>query len=332
MIYIFISSPTGELIQTQKIGELKEALEKNDQHIWVDLEDPTEEEKNLLTDLFHFNPQAVEEVKQITGIPKITIYDQSLFLVMHRVFYDFETEGCQKREFEIFCSEKFIVTTHNSDLSRTFASTREKVRENPKKFLGRGTSYVLIKLLDLMVKDYLPVIGEWQDKVDDIEDQVLRGSQEKILDQILQFKKLAVTLRKNLIPQREIVAQLYEEVHLPFINVHIRAAFKAIVANMNALIHDLEGIREHAASVFEVYAAMLTIRMTESSHQLNFVMQRLTIAATIFMPLTFIVGVYGMNFEYMPEFHWKGFYYILWGFMISLTAGMIYFFKRKKWI
>lgn len=332
MLYIFISSPTGEFIQTQKIEELKDALEKPGPHIWIDLENPTDEERNLLTDLFHFNPQAVEEVKQITGIPKITIYDQSLFLVMHRVFYDFEIEGCQKREFEIFCSEKFIVTTHSSDLSRTFASTREKVRENPKKLLGRGTSYVLIKLLDLMVKDYLPIIGEWQDKVDEIEDQVLRGSQEKILDQILQFKKLAVTLRKNLIPQREIISQLYEEVHLPFINVHVRAAFKTIIANMNALIHDLEGIREHAASVFEVYAAMLTIRMTESSHQLNFVMQRLTIAATIFMPLTFIVGVYGMNFESMPEFHWKGFYYILWGFMISLTAGMIYFFKRKKWI
>ncbi|MCC6272045.1 MAG: magnesium and cobalt transport protein CorA, partial [Deltaproteobacteria bacterium] len=108
--------------------------------------------------------------------------------------------------------------------------------------------------------------------------------------------------------------------------------FKTAMDDMNALLQDLDSLREHAGAVFDVYAAVLTIKMTESSNQLNFVMQRLTIGATIFLPLTFIVGVYGMNFEYMPEFKWPGFYYILWGLMISLAVGMIVFFRKKKWI
>ncbi|HCU23387.1 MAG TPA: magnesium and cobalt transport protein CorA, partial [Deltaproteobacteria bacterium] len=111
-----------------------------------------------------------------------------------------------------------------------------------------------------------------------------------------------------------------------------RPYFKSAMDDMNALLQNLEALREHANSVFDVYAAILSIRLNESSHQLNYVMQRLTIGATIFLPLTFIVGVYGMNFEDMPERHWQGFYYILWALMISLVVGMLIFFRKKKWL
>jgi magnesium transporter len=218
-------------------------------------------------------------------------------------------------------------------LSRTFSATREKIKENPKRTLGEEPGYVLLQLLELAVKDYQPVLSEWQDTLEEIEQEVLRGNQkDNILNEILKFKKLVATMRKSLLPERDVIKQLYENPALPCISKKARPYFKSIIEDFNTLLQDLDSLRDHAASVFDVYAAVLTMKMTESSNQLNFVMQRLTIAATIFLPLTFIVGVYGMNFDYMPEFHWKGFYYILWGFMASLAGGMILFFKKKKWL
>jgi magnesium transporter len=319
-------------MMTQDVERLKAAKQNNSHFIWVDIEEPSEDEVDVLLDVFNFHPLSIEHVLLGVGMAKLDVYDDYAFLALHRLFYKFETETCERREFEVFFSERFIVTVHGKNLSRTFATARQRVQDRPKETLGASPSYVLLNLLELAIKDYQPVMAEWEDTLEDIERQVLKGAKEQVLDQILKFKKLVATMRKSLLPEREVYKQLNEKYVVPFVKPVARPYFKRVVDDMNALLQDLEALREHAASVFDVYAAVLTIQMTESSHQLNFVMQRLTIAATIFLPLTFIVGVYGMNFEDMPEFQWKGFYYILWGLMISLVVGMIVFFKKKKWV
>ncbi|MFO1519410.1 MAG: magnesium/cobalt transporter CorA [bacterium] len=330
MLHILLFSETGQLVETHDLKLLEEAL--NDRRrVWVDLDEPTDSELEILDSVFRFHPLAVEDVKSMAGVPKINLYETYAFLVLHRVFYHFDREECERREFEVFFSEQFIVTIHRAHLARTFGTARERVREEPQETLGKGTPYVLFHLLDLAVKDHEPVIEQWQEMLEEIEHQVLKGAHEKILDQILQFKKLVTTMRKNLLPERDVIKQLYEK-SLPCISAEARPYFKNVLDDMQVLLQELESLKEHAASVFDVYAAMLSIKMTESSNNLNFVMQRLTIAATIFLPLTFIVGVYGMNFDYMPEFHWKGFYYLLWFIMIGVAGGMIFFFKKKKWL
>lgn len=332
MLYISLCTKNGELTQTQDVELLKKALKHDHERIWVDMDDPTDDEIVLLSTVFNFHDLAVEQVIQQVDIPKIEVYENYVFMVLHRIFYQFDTEQCQRREFEVFFSDRFIVTIHTPQLSRTFSTLREMVRQSPKDLLGNGTSYVLLKLLSLAIRDYLPVIEEWQDTLDTIEQQVLKGQHEKILDQILQFKKLVATMRKSLLPERGVIQQLHERSNHTFLTTEAKRRFHSLMDDWSALLRELDSLKEHASSVFEVYAAMLTIQNTETSNKLNFVMQRLTIGATIFLPLTFIVGVYGMNFEYMPEFQWKGFYYILWGFMITLVAVMLIFFKRKKWL
>ena len=332
MKYIFLCNSQGEQIITDDIELLKKALQTGSHRIWLDLEDPTDEEIGMLGELFNFHDFAVEQVIGDVDVPKLTNYENYVFLVLHRVFYNFDTEKCDRREFEVFFSDKFIVTTHTPQLSRTFAMAREMERQTPKELLGKGTAYVLLRLLSLAIRDYLPVIEQWQDTLDNIEHQVLSGKKEKILDQILQFKKLVSAMRKNLLPEREVIAQFYEKGNGSFLSVDARRRFHTLMTEWQHLLRELDSLKEHASSVFEVYATMLTIEMTEANNKLNYVMQRLTIAATIFLPLTFIVGVYGMNFEYMPEFRWPGFYYLLWIFMIGLVAGMLIFFKKKKWL
>jgi magnesium transporter len=332
MKYILLCTPEGKLTETEDIELLKQALATGSHRIWMDLEDPSDEEVGMLGALFNFHDLAVEQVIHDVQVPKLLVYDHYAFLVLHRIFYNFETEECERREFEVFFSDRFIVTTHSNQLSRTFAAARQMVRESPKDLLGKGTAFVLIRLLSLAVRDYLPVIEQWQDNLDDIEHSVLKGQHDKILDQILQFKKLVSTMRKSLLPERDVIAQFHEKTNGSFLSAEARRRFHTLMGEWQALLRELDSLKEHAGSVFEVYAAMLTIEMTEANNKLSFIMQRLTIAATIFMPLTFIVGIYGMNFDYMPEFHWKGFYYVLWGFMISLVAGMLIFFKKRKWL
>ncbi len=333
MYNIILYSPHEGVAETKDLEILKDSLKKGNRKIWVDIEDADDDEIDLLLNLFNFHPLAIENALLGVEIPKIDLYGDYGLLAMHRLFYNFETESCERREFEIFFSENYIVTLHDKNLARTFASVKQKVLHNPKDTLGVSPSFVLFHLLALAIKDYEPVMEEWQGTLDEIEQQMLRGDHDKeILNQILKFKKLVATMRKSLLPEREAIKQLNEEPAISLIHPKVQPYLKSTIGEMQALLHELENLREHASSVFDVYAAILTIRMTESSHQLNFVMQRLTIAATIFMPLTFIVGVYGMNFDYMPEFHWKGFYYILWGFMAALAGGMLWFFKRKKWL
>lgn len=329
---IFLCTPEGELTRTEDSELLKKALSKGHSRVWVDMEDPTDEEIGLLGSLFHFHDMELEQVIRQVDVPKITVYDQYAFLVLHRIFYNLETELCERREFEVFFSDKFIVTIHSQQLSRTFALAREMVANNPKELLGKSPSYVLLRLLSLAVKDYLPVIEEWQDTLDDIEQQVLQNKKEKILDQILAFKKLVSTLRKSLLPEREVIFQIHDRTNHSFLTMEAKRRFHNLIGEWEALLRELDSLKEHANSVFDVYAAMLSIEMTEANNKLNYVMQRLTIAATIFLPLTFIVGVYGMNFDYIPEFHWKGFYFVLWGLMIGLVVAMVIFFKKKKWL
>lgn len=332
MIHILITNAQGELSQTQDLEILRNTLNKSDHHVWVDLDEPDDKELQILKSVFHFNSHTIKDVKRQVEIPKITIFEKYAFMVLHRVFYHFETEKCEAREFEVYISDRYLVTVHLSHLSRTFATTREKIKESPRDTLHHSCGHVLFHLLENTIRDYLPVIETWQDDLENIEQTVLKGAHEKILDQILQFKKLVATLRRSLLPEKEVIRQLSEKVTTLFLSQEDHFLFKSVMDDMNNLLHELDNLKDHAASVFAVYTAILTIKMTEASNQLNFIMQRLTIAATIFLPLTFIVGVYGMNFDYLPELHWKYGYYLVWGFMAALSIGMVAFFKKKKWV
>ena len=332
MMQIILWSNNGEWVETDNLESIREAVTQKEKRIWVDVTDPTDANLNQLEQMFQLHPLSTRAIRERVDDPKMDIYDEYVFLVLHRIFYHFQTENCELREFEVSFSKNFIITTHTQKLSRTFATAREKIKEHRKDCISHGPSYVLFRLLNLCVQDYNPAIQEWQDDLDEIEQRVLLNVSDHILEKILDFKKLVTRMRKQLLPEREVLSELYENRNIPFIPASMRPYFKVITDNMNAVLSDLESLRDHATSVFDIYAAMLTIKMTEASHQINFVMQRLTIAATIFLPLTFIVGVYGMNFDTFPELHWKWAYPALWGIMITLTTVMLYFFKKKKWI
>lgn len=329
MIHLLLWSETGDWVEIDNAEEdivetLESVLAEKTHRVWIDINDPADADFKLLEELFQLHPLTIRAIRERVDNPKIDIYDDYIFLVLHRIFYHFQTENCELREFEAVVADRFIITTHTSHLSRTFTAAREKIKEHRKECSTHGTSYVLFRLLNLSIQDYYPAIQEWQDALDEMEQHVLKGTHNRVLEKILEFKKLVARMRKRLIPEREVLRELYENRNLPSIISPMRPYFKTVMDNMNTVFFDLENLRDHATSVFDVYTTM-------QSHQITFVMQRLTIASTIFLPLTFIVGIYGMNFDYFPELHWKWAYFALWGVMTTLVGGMLYFFKKKKW-
>lgn len=332
MIHIMLWTEDGEIITTQDIAQLRKAMSEKTHRYWVDLDAPTEKELALLDDLFHFHPLAVKAVRDFIGIPRLDFYENYLFFVFHRIFYHFETEKCELREFELFFSDQFVVTIHQAHLARTFQLTRDQIYEHRTELGQHGTSFVLFRIFSMAIQDYNPAIENWQDTLDEIEKSIFEHSESQILERILEFKKLVTHMRRCLLPEREILIELRENEDLPLFGKGIRPYFKVILDSMNVLMGELENLRERATSVFDIYNATLTVRMTESSNKLNFIMQRLTIAATIFLPLTFLVGIYGMNFKFMPELDWKWGYFGVWGIIIVVTISMVIFFKRKKWL
>lgn len=325
MIDILFWSEAGDWRETDDLNLVRVALSEKACRVWVDVTEPTEQDLQKLKDIFDLHPLTIHWIRERVDDPKIDIHTNYVFLILHRIFYHFQTERCDLREFEVCFSDRFIVTTHPKELSRTFEMAREKLVEHKRECLLHGTSYVLFRLLNLCVQDYNPAIQEWQDELGRIEQTILKGTRDNILKKILNFKKLVANMRKKMTPERDVLRELYAIRDIPFIPPLMRPYFKVIIDNLDAVFSDLEHLRENAFSVFEVYSMMLSLQM-------NFVIQRLTIAATIFLPLTFIVGVYGMNFDYFPELHWKWSYFGLWGIMTTLVTGMIYFFKRKKWV
>lgn len=329
MMQLLLWSESGEWLETESteeniVGALERVLTEKTHRAWLDITDPSDADLQLLKERFDLHPLTVRAIREKIDDPKMDIYDDHIFLVLHRIFYDFQTENCELREFEAVVAERFIITTHTHHLSRTFETVREKIREHRKESCTYGTGYILFRLLNLSVRDYFSPIQEWQEVLDEIEQHALKGTDNQVLEKILNFKKLVARMRKNLIPEREVLRELVENRNLPSIQPPMRPYFKTVMDNMNVVFLDLESLRDHATSVFDVYTTMQTHRMT-------FVMQRLTMAATIFLPLTFIVGIYGMNFDYFPELHWKWGYFALWGIMGSLVVGMLCFFKKKKW-
>ncbi|MBF0492641.1 MAG: magnesium/cobalt transporter CorA [Deltaproteobacteria bacterium] len=329
MINLLILDENGNSIVSQDIDWLKRAIQQG-YRFWMDLDNPDEEDFTLLEENFHFHPLHIQDIKLDLGVPKIDAQGNYLFLVLHRIFYHLKEERCEAREVEIFISEKYLVTVHGPNLSRTFNVARNLIQQNSEETLKKGPLFILYALLKMTFSDYHPLIERCEEDLEHIETEVLKGNGKAILNEILRFKKLVLLLLKNLIPQRDILKSLLER-SMIYSNAEAKTYFKNLIDQMDDLLHSLESLREHIKSVFEVYVATLTLRNNEASQQLNYVMQRLTIATTIFMPLTFIVGVYGMNFKHMPELDFPWGYYGVWGFMLAFTISMVLFFKRKKW-
>lgn len=295
---------------------------------WIHVQgNPTTETIRSLGHIFDLHPLAMEDILNQGQRPKIEEYDGLLFLILALPVQkenEFSVE-----QISIFLGRNFIISFH-AGASDPFELIRNRLRKHNGHARLQKIDYLLYSILDLVIDQGYPILEGLGEEIEAIEEALLTATVERTtLADIHRLRRELLILRRNLWPQREIINNLMHGDHL-FISEATHLYLRDCYDHVIQMLDLLETYREMAASLIDVY-------LSSSSHRLNEIMRVLTIIATIFIPLTFIVGVYGMNFSHpdspwaMPELHWYYGYPLVWLLMIGIVVGMAVYFKRKKW-
>ncbi|RSK26022.1 magnesium/cobalt transporter CorA [Bacillus sp. HMF5848] len=282
---------------------------------WVDMSQPTNEEINELSKTFKFHPLAIEDCIHKLQRPKLDYYGEYTFFVTHAL------NQLEKEEINFFVSKDYIVTFHHQDSKEINRAWNQLVSSSD--ISTWGSYYVFYQVVDKIVDNYFPVVYGIEDELDEIESNPSDKSMEELLEHLFDIRHDLLTLRHTINPMRDLLYRMLNSHHLQGIRERVEY-FSDIYDHLLKLVEMVDSNREITMDIRDNYLSI-------NSHQTNKVMQILTVITTIFMPLTFIVGLYGMNFEYMPELTWKYGYFVTLGVMAVIGVGMYIWFQRKGW-
>lgn len=286
--------------------------------VWLDLVQPTPEELELLTSLFHFHPLTIDDCRHPHYRPEMTQYENYAFLTLRCV-------KPQQRSLtvalNVFLGPRFIVTVHHEELE--FVNQLWQQYQQDPQLFSKGTDFVLYSLLEPLTVTFFTFFDRTEGKIEHLEEEIFRRPTQQILNQVFTLRRQAIKLRKILSAQRDIINLLaFPEFRL--VKEANRVFFLDIYNEMLRLIDQVETFHDLVSSTVEIYLSL-------TSNRLNEIMKVLTIITTIMMPLSLIAGIYGMNFHYMPELEWRYGYFVVLGIMLLLAGVMLFFFRRKGW-
>ncbi|MGE5586812.1 MAG: magnesium/cobalt transporter CorA [Clostridia bacterium] len=291
--------------------------------LWVDIQAPAEDEFEMLSRVFGFHPLSIEDCRTYSEFPKVDEFSDYLLVVTHYVTCA-PDEACDRLSFgelDIFVGRAFVVTVH-VQRAAIVDQCIERFREHPET-PAMGPDFLVHALLDALVDSFLPLLDRWDDWLDEMEEALLTGRTRNVLQRLTAIRRSILRARKSFGPTRDVVGRLARR-DVAFISEQAAWYFRDVSDHLLRVHGMLDSARDAVANLFELYLSM-------SSHRVNLVIQRLTIVATIFLPLTFIAGVYGMNFRYMPELEWRYGYLMVWIVMLLVGGGFLVYFKRRGW-
>ena len=274
-------------------------------------------------ELFNLHPLLLEDVMNTDQRPKIEESDHSLFFVLKMLRYDNEEQIIISEQLSMVVGPKFLLTFQEQP-GDVFEPLRERIRKLKGRIRKSGVDYLAYAILDIVVDNYISIIEKFGAQIEDLEEEVLIHAKPEILERIITYKHEMNYLRKTVRPLNEAMFQL-----MKLEGEHIK---KETVP----FLKDLQDLIIHASEAVDTYREMLTEQLniynSSLSNRMNDIMKLLTIFAAIFIPLTFIAGIYGTNFDYLPELHYKYSYFIFWGVMVTVAISLLIYFKRKGWL
>lgn len=271
---------------------------------------------------FQLDNLILADVMDTQSRPKSNEYDNCLALSIKMLQIDEETSLISVENLSLILTKSVLISFQERD-GDVFEPVRERIR-NKKRIVSSGTDYLMYALLDIVIDNYIYIIGNLGEKIELIEDILLSKPDKTVLEQINTVKKELNFIRKNINPAREMLINL-SKIESDFIEEKNEVHYKELLANINQAIESSDSYRE-------ILSDQLNIYHTTISSKLNDVMKVLTIFSVLFIPLTFIAGIYGTNFEFIPELKFKYSYFIMWGIMIFVALLMLNYFKKKKWL
>jgi magnesium transporter len=289
--------------------------------LWADFENPSEKEYKILEEAFSFHPLTIEDCKN-SSMPKIDEFDDYIFVIFHNINFDEKRGGLGVEEIKIYLGKGFVVSVHIHK-SPSIEAMKTKIEQNPG-FMKKGADFIMHGIVDHSVDQYFAVIDYWDKKIDRIEDSILSGKTGNILSHIIVVRKGVTEMKRNIEPLRDLINR-FTRGGMPFISMKSTIYFRDIYDHISRVHLMLEEQRDLIANNFEAYLSVISNRMNE-------IMKKLTIVATVFMPITFITGLYGMNFRYMPELGLEYGYFAVLLLMLVIGLGMLFYFRRKEWL
>ncbi|MCT2588733.1 magnesium/cobalt transporter CorA [Streptomyces sp. N2-109] len=304
---------------------LTQAREAPDAFLWIGLYEPTQEEFARVTSAFRLHPLAVEDALAAHQRPKLEIYDDSLFLVLKPVSYEERTGAVSTDELMVFVGDSFVVTVRHGE-TNPLGAVRERLEREPQ-VLRHGPTAVMYAVSDAVVDDYTEVAAELQVDLDELEEEVFTPggvSRGKVAERIYASKRQLLEFRRAVGPLSEPMERL-TRAGVPFVPKHSRPFFRDISDHLIRVNEQVEGLDRLLSDILYAQLAQMGVRQNDD-------MRKISAWAAMFAVPTMIAGVYGMNFEHMPELGWPWTYPAVIALMLGACLLLFRFFKRRGWL
>lgn len=272
---------------------------------------------------FGVHPLALEDIADPSQRPKLDVYEQGLFLSVKAITFHPETLRIEMEQVSFYLGQGFLLS-FQEDAADLFAPVRNRIELSAGRIRKYDADYLLYALLDYLVDQYVVVLDQVEAILETMEADVYGGQTTDIRNELYTLKRQMTRLRKVMVPTRELLSKILTS-EAPLIAVQTLPYLQDLRDHQIQVSETTEAYRDGIDSLHDLYLSQLSFRM-------NNVMQVLAIVSTIFIPLTFFTGLYGMNFEYIPELHYRNGYFILLGVLSVIVLSLIMFFRRKGWL
>ncbi len=290
--------------------------------VWADVNDPTSQDFLELAEEFGFHPLSIEDCRMEHQRPKIEEYPGYYFIVLYEAQLAGPQDALELRELNIFLGANYLVTVHSRPIRAVKIADRLWNEWTDR--AGHGSGLLAYLLIDAIVDDYLPLLDVISDRMDDLEDQIFGEFQPEAIQQIFRIKKQLLYLRRSITPLRDVFNTMLRR-EQPIFARETHVYFQDVFDHIIRVADTVDTLRDMLGSTMDAYLSV-------SGNRMNMVMKRLTSISTILMSVTLIAGIYGMNFELMPELKWKfGYIYSLLS-MVVVGLGLYLFLRRVKWL
>jgi magnesium transporter len=272
---------------------------------------------------FNIHPLVLEDIVNTGQRPKTEEFEDLIFVVLKMLHYEENSKKITSEQFSLVLGPNYLISFQEIQ-GDVFNTVRERIRKAKTRIRKAGCDYLAYALIDAIVDHYFLILEKLGEDIETLEEDLLENPSPETLQTLHEMKREMIYLRKQIWPIRELINSLVKGESC-LVNESTRLFFRDIYDHTIQIIDTIESYRDILAGLLDIYLSTLSNKMNE-------VMKVLTIIATIFIPITFIAGVYGMNFKFMPELEWRWGYVMVWGVIVVVVGLMIGFFKKKKWL
>ncbi len=273
---------------------------------------------------YGLHPLTLEDILNTDQRPKIEDFGDYVFIVLKMLYYRDKTDEIVTEQMSLILGLNFVISFQEGIEGDVFDPIRERIRSDKGRIRKMGADYLAYSLLDSIVDYYFVILEKLGERIESLEEKLVANPNPETLQIIHNLKREMIFLRKSVWPLREVISGL-ERGESSLIKESTRIYLRDVYDHTIQVIDTIETFRDMLSGMLDIY-------LSSVSNRLNAVMKVLTIIATIFMPLTFLAGIYGMNFKFMPELEWRWGYPLIWIVMLGIGIFMLFYFKKKKWL